>query len=223
MKYGKIALFSVGGLFLLLLLLFYGGSLFLPSSYEVERSVMIERPPETVYKKVADLREWPKWNPWSRGSDTNVYKGADMGKGAVWEWKSKKHGNGEIRIVRAEPYRLIETRIHFKDSTMTGKGKWTFERQGKRTLVTWSTNGELGYPYGRIFAWINPPEELIGEDLQKGLRILKKHIEEDLPMKSKIFPFPEDQTRSRGRDRTTRKGGSDRYAFRSSVQDGQRP
>jgi uncharacterized protein YndB with AHSA1/START domain len=182
MKYGRSILYVVGVLFSLLLLFIYGGALFMPSSYEVERSITIQRPPETVYKKVADLREWRKWNPWSQGSDTNVYRGPKTGKGAVWEWRSKEHGNGELRIVEAEPYKRIETRITFRDSSLTGHGKWQFERRGDDTKVSWGTTGKLGYPFGRIFAWIRDPQDLIGGDLQKGLKILERHLEEDVPM-----------------------------------------
>ncbi len=178
MKYGKYVLYSIAGLLLILLGAVYIGALFMKGEYQVERSIRIQRPPEAVYEKVADLREWRKWNPWSRGSDTNVYKGPEKGKGSVWEWHSKKHGNGELRIVSSKPYKKIETRIQFKDSTMTGKGSWRFERKGSETKVIWGTSGTLGYPFGRIAGWIQNPENLIGKDLKKGLENLKRHLEE---------------------------------------------
>ncbi len=176
MKILKNILYGFAGLFLLFFLV----SIFLPSSYRVERSVTIERSPEAVYKKVARLQEWTRWNPWSRGSDSNVYRGAEMGKGAVWEWRSEKQGNGKLRIIEAEPYKMLRTRIEFKDSTITGKGSWHFEGKGDRTKVTWSTSGRLGYPVGRYMIFF--VDDLIGKDLKKGLQNLKTYLEDGVRM-----------------------------------------
>ncbi len=181
MKVLKWSLYVLGTLFLLVLLI----ALFMPSEYEVERSITIERHPETVYKKVATLEEWPKWNPWSQGSDSNVFNDVNMGEGAEWEWRSKEQGNGKLRIVEAEPYEYIRTELHFQDSTMTGNGEWEFERaQGEaKTKVIWRTWGELGYPIGRLLAPFLG--DMIGDDLKVGLQNLKKHTEEEVPMSAR--------------------------------------
>lgn len=180
MKFLKWLLYITGGIFLLILLI----ALFMPSEYEIEREVKVERPPEAVYKKVAELEEWRKWNPWSQGSDTNLYHGGS-GKGSVWEWRSEEHGSGKLRILEAEPYKRIRTEIQFVDSTMTGNGEWRFERSGSNTEVTWRTWGELGYPMGRLLSPFF--DDMIGEDLQKGLENLKRHCEEDVTLNARLL------------------------------------
>lgn len=191
MKYFKWFLYGIGGIFLLILII----ALFMPSKYEIERSITIDRHPETVYEKVATLSEWPKWNPWSLGSDSNVYNDVKMGKGAEWEWRSKEQGNGKLRIVKADPYHSLQTRLHFQDSTMTGNGEWRFERKGSKTVVTWRTWGELGYPVGRLMAPFL--SGMIGEDLKKGLKNLKTHLENEVPMSARHPQASEHHTADR--------------------------
>lgn len=178
MKVLKWSLYVIGTLFLLVLLI----ALFMPSKYEVERSITIERHPETVYKKVATLEEWPKWNPWSQGSDSNVFKGPQMGEGAVWErWTDQ--GKGKLQIIEAEPYKKLRTKIHSHDSTMTMKRGWKFEPDGSKTKVTWRVWGDPGYPIERILAPFMA--DAIGDHLEKGLQNLKKHTEEEVPMSAR--------------------------------------
>lgn len=170
--------------FAALVLLFFLVAIFLPSTYQVERSIRIERPPEAVYRKVARLQEWDRWNPWPQQMDSNIFRGAKTGKGAVWDWQSEKQGSGKLRIVKAEPYRMLETRIFQKDSTVTGKGIWRFERKGAKTLVTWSKSGSLGYPVARYMTFF--VEDLTGSDLKMGLENLKKHLEENLRLNASL-------------------------------------
>ncbi|MFB6258663.1 MAG: SRPBCC family protein [Flavobacteriales bacterium] len=187
MKYGKIVLYGIGGLFLFFIAFVGVAALYLPSTYEVERSILIEQPPEKVYKKVARLKEWSKWNPWSRNVDSNIYKGKAMGKGAIWKWQDSEQGEGELRIAKADPYHRIETRLYNADTTEMGHGKWSFERKGKRTRVTWKKSGDLAYPFQRVMIWLVGPEKMIGEDLEKGLENLKKHLEKGVRLSAERF------------------------------------
>jgi len=58
MRLLKLALISFVGLFLVIFLL----SLLIPSQMRVSRAINIEAPRDTIFRKLADIREWKNWN-----------------------------------------------------------------------------------------------------------------------------------------------------------------
>lgn len=58
MRFVKLALISIVGLFVVIFLL----SLLLPSRAIVSRAITINRPYDSVLAKLQDMREWEKWN-----------------------------------------------------------------------------------------------------------------------------------------------------------------
>src|SRR5690606_3612297 len=96
----KWLLIVVGSLIVLLLLV----ALLLPSEFRVERSIVIEATPETVYEQVVDLNNWPNWSPWNAMEPTAEYtvSGAQRGVGAVSSWKGEVIGTGTLTIVEVE-------------------------------------------------------------------------------------------------------------------------
>ena len=46
--------------------LLLGIGFMLPSSFSVERSLIIEAKPTAIYPWVANLKKWPRWDPWGK-------------------------------------------------------------------------------------------------------------------------------------------------------------
>ena len=46
--------------------LFFAVAIVLPSSYTLERSIEISRPPALVYSQVTDYNTWLEWSPWPK-------------------------------------------------------------------------------------------------------------------------------------------------------------
>ena len=87
-----------------LLLLLFVISLFLPSKWRVERSVVIAGEPDAIYSYVADLRKWPEWTAWTTNKDpTLTYSFEGQGPGAIQRWKSEKMGSGFITVKVTHP------------------------------------------------------------------------------------------------------------------------
>ena len=75
------------GTVVLLGLVVIGVGFALPSEYKVERSVVIEAPPDRIYPFVATPRRWVQWSIWTRRDPamTIEYFGPESGTGAGWQ------------------------------------------------------------------------------------------------------------------------------------------
>jgi uncharacterized protein YndB with AHSA1/START domain len=157
-----------------LMLLAVGVGLFLPSHFEVQRSVDIDASPEKVYDLVVDTRQWKNWTVWNR-RDPNmriVYSGPPFGMGARWAWDSKTEGRGAMEFTRVEPNRRVEYRLQFPEYNMTSTGALVLEPQGKGTRVTWSNIGDTGSNPLKHYLSATM-DRMVGPDFEQGLANLK--------------------------------------------------
>jgi effector-binding domain-containing protein len=167
--------------------LFFIVTFFLPSHYEIKRTVEIQSPVSMVFYLVDDLRNWKHWDAWY-GLDTNqvrIYEGPLFGKNAAYKWTSKERnvGNGELKIVEEEPFKKIKTSMIF-ESSMRSDGEFTFDEKDGKTIVTWRMWGEFSFlaKWFRFFM-----EETAGKDFEKGLANIKKIAEEAVRNKVVFF------------------------------------
>ena len=167
---------AVGVGMLLILLLVIGW--FLPSTFQVARSVDVAAPPEKVYALVADPRGWRRWSVWNQRDPAMqiTYSGPPSGTGAKWEWKSKSQGDGAMTFTAAEPPRRVAFDLYFPDFGTTSKGELAFEPRGATTHVTWTMNGDMGK--NPLFHWMAlAADGMIGKDFEAGLAGLKSAAE----------------------------------------------
>lgn len=151
---------------------------FLPSKYEVRRSIDVNAPAARVYDLVADPRLWAKWSVWQQ-RDPKMdlsYSGPPFGQGAKWAWKSKSEGSGNMEFVRVEPNRRIDYTLVFADFGMRSSGEFVFEPTGNATRVTWASRGDVGgNPLKHFLAVLM--DRMVGPDFEKGLASLKQTAE----------------------------------------------
>ncbi|GAC14202.1 SRPBCC family protein [Aliiglaciecola lipolytica] len=159
---------------LTILVIFIAIGYFLPSDYQVQRSVTVNAPAEKVYAQVADLKKWRDWGVWYE-KDPNMivsYSGPESGVGMKSSWKSSTEGDGEMTIVAVEPAKSVTYDLYFPDFEMSSTGQLTFAQNGGQTVVTWVAAGDVGgNPVNRYFAMAM--DSLIGPDFEKGLANLK--------------------------------------------------
>jgi len=162
------------GTVVLLGLVVIGIGFALPSGYKVERSVVIETPPDRIYPFIATPRQWPQWSIWTRRDPamTIVYFGAESGTGAGWRWDSKTEGRGEMTLVEADPARGMRYTLYFPDFGSTSTGAMVLAPTGTGTRVTWTNAGDMGHnPLKHYMA--AAMDRLVGPDFDAGLRNLK--------------------------------------------------
>ena len=177
----KILKIVLGGLAALVVVVTAVGFL-LPREIRVEREVLIDAPPESIYPLIADLEEgWSQWSPWRASKLPGAvyeYSGPKVGLGATQVFRSDDDGDGKLTIVKADPSRGVEYDLWLMNETFKLKGSLLCEPKGERTRLVWTDDIDYGNnPYYRYFGLII--EGPLGNQLQEGLTELKKTVETD--------------------------------------------
>ncbi|MBE0653079.1 MAG: SRPBCC family protein [Bacteroidales bacterium] len=156
--------------------LFFLVAFFLPSSKTLYRNILINRPPDAIYKLVTDFSYYKRWNPWSaQEPDAEGNMSGEPGKpGHKWSWNGKIIGSGHLEIKELEENkRIVSDLIFTSPRKMSSEDIWKFEPVNENsTRVSWGHHAILDYPVGRYFGLML--EKMLGPEFEQGLENLKK-------------------------------------------------
>ncbi|CAM2067865.1 SRPBCC family protein [Sulfidibacter corallicola] len=174
MKFLKFAFIGVISVVLVLFI----GSLFIPSEFKVERSIVIEAPTEQVFPMVNNLRNWKKWMVWAR-RDPNMtinYEGPEAGVDSKTSWQSETEGDGEMTITQSEPPTFVAYSLYFPEFDSRSVTKMKLESVDNGTRVTWTNEGDMGMnPMMKVFGLMM--DGMVGPDFEAGLVNMKELLE----------------------------------------------
>lgn len=131
---------AVGGAALLV----FAVGVFLPSTATVERSVLIDAYPATVFALVNDFRQIDKWSGW-RETDPNVrfeFSGSPRGAGASLTYSGGILGEGRRIIVDSVPFESVI--VHQVHDGAESESRMSLAEQDGRTELTWRFERDLG-------------------------------------------------------------------------------
>ncbi|SFJ15445.1 Polyketide cyclase / dehydrase and lipid transport [Bosea sp. OK403] len=151
-----------------------------PDSFQVQRAIAINAPPERIYPLIADFRAWGAWSPWEK-KDPNLkrsFSGAETGKGAIYAWAGDKNvGEGSMEIVTAEPSSKVGLKLDFiKPFEAHNAAVFALQLQGTTTNVTWTMTGPAPFFAKIIHVFFNM-DRMVGGDFEAGLASLKAQAE----------------------------------------------
>jgi hypothetical protein len=177
----KILKYIFGGALVLMMLIVVVG-FFLPSTYELKESIVINVPAEIVFNEVNSFKNWNNWSPW-QDKDPNAiisYEGPDAGVGSSMLWYSNdaKVGKGSQEIIASIPNKHIKTALKMVGWDTVSNATWDFsEEELNRTKVTWTFNTHVGKNifYKYMVMMFKPA---LRKDYSKGLQQLKAHLEQ---------------------------------------------
>lgn len=174
----KKIFFGLLGIIALLLIV----ALFMPKEYAVEREVTINKPVDSVFKYVKYLKNQNEFSVWAN-IDPNMkstFTGTDGAVGAIsaWESKVKEVGIGEQEITKINEGKRLDFELRFKEPMNdTAMGFMSTEMVSEnQTKVKWGINGIIPYPINLMLPFMKM-DQMIGNDLQKGLENLKGKME----------------------------------------------
>lgn len=185
-----IGLVLAGLIFLIVII-----SFFLPGSYQLERSTVINTNASIPFNLAKDFREWDKWLPWHK-IDTNMTKtySETMGvEGSWYTWDSKnpEAGKGKVTIMKLTENEYIENEMAF-EGMGTSVATFKFEPVEGGTKVTWGLAGDAkGMPwYWQIISkYFNlAMDGMVGKDFEKGLAAMKE-VSESMPKIEQVAGF----------------------------------
>jgi hypothetical protein len=155
---------------------------FMPKEYSVEREITINKPADSIFKYVRSLKNQNEFSVWAN-RDPKIritYKGTDGAVGAVSSWESnvKEVGVGEQEITKITENRRLDFALRFKkpmEDTAVGFMS-TDPVSENQTKVKWGISGVIPYPTNIMLPMLKM-DQMIGNDLQKGLENLKEKME----------------------------------------------
>ncbi|KRG70127.1 SRPBCC family protein [Pseudoxanthomonas dokdonensis] len=154
-----------------------GGSLLLPASSHVERSVIIHRSPAQVFAVLNSFEQFNQWSPWAAldPQATYRYAGPSSGKGATMSWSGTPAiGNGRQEILESIHDRKVTVALDFEGNR--ARSTYTLTPLAEGTRVTWAFDSDHGFnPMARWFGLLF--ERMLGPDFENGLQRLKALLE----------------------------------------------
>lgn len=148
-----------------------------PKSYDVSRSITIDKSKSEVFEYLRSLKNQDNWSPWAE-KDPNMEKrftGTDGQVGCVSYWKgNKKVGEGEQEITKIAEGQRIEGELRFlKPFKSTSDCYFNLaDAEGGQTKVTWGFSGKNKFPMSIFMLFMNM-DKSVGGDFEQGLKKLK--------------------------------------------------
>jgi len=148
--------------------------MFMPSTFRIERSMVMKAPTENIFAQVNDLKSWNNWMPWNK-MDPNWkvnWGEKTAGEGASYSWESSNSdvGTGSMKIEKVIPNELVQTTLVFA-SMPPATGNFKFEKTAEGTNVTWSMEGPAGKnPFMKLMMPVM--DKMVGKTFEEGLRSL---------------------------------------------------
>jgi uncharacterized protein YndB with AHSA1/START domain len=147
-----------------------------PNTFRVQRSTVIDSPPEKIFALVNDFHNWYRWAPQDREDSTmrRTYSGAQSGRGAVSAWQSKgSAGTGGMSIIESVPPCRISIETDFTKPFVTHNlNEFVLEPVGSGTRVTWTMQGTNLYLMKIMGTFVNM-DRMMGKHFETGLNSLK--------------------------------------------------
>lgn len=145
-------------------------------TYHVERSIVIDKPLETVQNSLRDFKQWSKWSPWliMEPDATLTYSDRQGQVGATYGWSGILIGSGSMELAEVHDDAL-EMQLNFVKPFKSKAGVgFALEELNGGTKVTWKMDGHLPF---FMFWMTNKMKTFIGMDYERGLRMLKEYLE----------------------------------------------
>ena len=157
---------------------FVFGAFLLPGEVSVSRAVVIKAPPAAVFAQLESLRKWEAWGPWFQRDPflEKEFSGPERGPGAMLVWRSKKEGQGKIKITSAVVPGTLRAAVDFGEG---GDAEMAFDLRGTgdgATEVKWTLRADFGSNMARRYFGLLLPR-MAGPDLEAGLASLQQLLE----------------------------------------------
>ena len=171
------ALYIIAGLMAFIILLHLLG----PKSYDVSRTIEIERPQKEVFTYLKSLKKMDDWSPWAK-KDTNMEKkftGTDGEVGAISYWNGNKEvGEGEQEIKNIVGDHRIESELRFLKPFKSTSDCYldVKEMSPGKSIVKWGFSGKNKFPM-TIMSLFKSMDSMVGPDFEEGMASLKSKLE----------------------------------------------
>ena len=151
---------------------------FMPRSYTIEKTIVIQSPLPSVMSKVGDLHFYSQWNPWQQKDATakGTITGTPMAPGHRYSWEGKKAGAGSLTLNSVDEKHLHFDLEFIRPFQSKAKDNWAFEAEADNaTKVIWQNSGSFPWPMARLMGPMITRS--LHQQFEQGLANLKKMCE----------------------------------------------
>lgn len=172
-----IAIYILLAIAILLLIL----GLIAPKSFEVNRSIIVNKPLSEVFDYLKYIKNQDDWSPWKKKDPDmkQTFEGTDGEVGFISKWEGNKVvGSGEQEIKRIVENESIETELRFLKPWKSQSDAYlrVVSLDSQQTNVTWGFSGKNKFPFSIFMLFMNM-DKAVGKDFEEGLSNLKQQLE----------------------------------------------
>lgn len=140
----------------------------------IQRSIVINKKPEEVFKVINNFDTWTTWSPWLIMEEGVKVTVADNKKS--YEWEGDITGAGNMKIASEKENESIDIDLQFlKPWKSKAKVGFDIKPEGDGTKVSWTMDSSLPF---FLFWMKKQTEAYIGNDYHRGLELLKDYCED---------------------------------------------
>ncbi|MET3977833.1 uncharacterized protein YndB with AHSA1/START domain [Mucilaginibacter sp. UYP25] len=154
-----------------------------PKGYNIQRSIIINKPRQLVFDYVKYLRNQDHYSKWVM-MDPNkrmAYTGTDGTEGynAAWDSDMKQAGKGNQTIEKIVDGERVDIRVVFIKPFAGVADTYiaTQEVTADTTTVKWAFTSKMPFPMNAMLLFINM-EKMLGNDMEESLNNLKRVLEQ---------------------------------------------
>ena len=172
-----IAIYILLAIAILLLIL----GLIAPKRFEVNRSIIVNKPLSEVFDYLKYIKNQDDWSPWKKKDPDmkQTFEGTDGEVGFISKWEGNKVvGSGEQEIKRIVENESIETELRFLKPWKSQSDAYlrVVSLDSQQTNVTWGFSGKNKFPFSIFMLFMNM-DKAVGKDFEEGLSNLKQQLE----------------------------------------------
>lgn len=153
-----------------------------PDQLHVERSAVIDAPPEQVFPYANDLRKFTTWMPWTEldPNQTTAFSEPSSGVGAWYTWKGNDEvGQGRMEVIASEPGKVVHSLQFIEPFESTAESSVIMEASGDgQTKVTWAFDQDANFGSKLMMVFMDM-DAMLGADFEKGLNNLAARVKAD--------------------------------------------
>jgi uncharacterized protein YndB with AHSA1/START domain len=151
-----------------------------PDTFRVERTAVVQAPPEKVFPLINDFDRWAGWSPWEKKDPAmkRTYGPAKSGKGARYAWEGNSDvGQGSMEIVESVAPSRVALKLDFvKPFEAHNDVQFALKPDAGGTRVSWSMEGHVPY-FAKIIHLFMDMDAMVGKDFEAGLANLRAAAE----------------------------------------------
>ncbi|MFL5764485.1 MAG: SRPBCC family protein [Bacteroidia bacterium] len=170
-----IALYIIGGIVLLLLILVIAA----PTDFRLDRQIVINKPKNEVFPYLKSLKNQDHWSIFNL-RDPNMkrnFTGTDGNIGfiAAWDSEDKNVGKGEQEIIKITEGSRVDMALRFEKPMKSTSDAWLIaEDNGNKTTVHWGFGGKSKRPMNVMSMMM---KGMMTKIFDQSLANLKKELE----------------------------------------------